>query len=149
MVLNIQKKNRREADIKKDNVIQQSGWTVIRITENLVKTDWETIDNIFHEVEKGKVFTNNNNKFGIFTYSSKKEKIPRLENGLTQKQIEQHFKQRKIEWPSKDELFSLIIKYPFRTIGKMYGVSDKTISKWCKYYKIPSTKRELKEYLGN
>lgn len=30
----------------------------------------------------------------------------------------------------------------------MYGVTDNAIRKWCKKYNIPSTKKELREYLS-
>ena len=29
---------------------------------------------------------------------------------------------------------------------KKYGVSDKTISKWCEYYNLPSKKKIIKSY---
>ena len=34
----------------------------------------------------------------------------------------------------------------FRGIGAKFGVSDKTITKWCKSYGLPNTKREIKTY---
>ena len=49
--------------------------------------------------------------------------------------------------PSKQELLKLIKTKPFTEIGKMYGVTDNAIRKWCKKYEIPSTKKELKEYI--
>lgn len=48
--------------------------------------------------------------------------------------------------PSKDELLYLIQTKPFTVIGRMYGVSDNTIRKWCKNMGLPSTKKELKSY---
>lgn len=47
--------------------------------------------------------------------------------------------------PSKDELLELILSKTFTEIGKMYGVTDNTIRKWCKGYNLPHTKKELKE----
>lgn len=32
-------------------------------------------------------------------------------------------------------------------VGRMFGVSDNNIRKWCKKYGIPSTKKELRELL--
>lgn len=52
---------------------------------------------------------------------------------------------------SKEELIELISKYSFVKIGKMYGVSDTTIRKWCRKYGIetkvkdPCTVSELLE----
>lgn len=47
--------------------------------------------------------------------------------------------------PSKDELLELILSKTFTEIGKIYGVTDNTIRKWCKGYDLPHTKKELKE----
>lgn len=46
------------------------------------------------------------------------------------------FSQRKVERPSKEELINLISKLSYVEIGKQFGVSDKTIVKWCKFYDI-------------
>ena len=48
--------------------------------------------------------------------------------------------------PNKKELFELIKTKPFTEIGRMYGVTDNTIRKWCKNMGLPSTKKELKLY---
>lgn len=55
------------------------------------------------------------------------------------------YKVNKDDRPSKDELLSLILSKTFVEIGKMYGVTDNTIRKWCKGYNLPHTKKELKE----
>lgn len=47
-----------------------------------------------------------------------------------------HIKQRKCERPSKEELEQLIQSMPMIQIGKMFGVSDNAIRKWCKNYNI-------------
>jgi hypothetical protein len=44
--------------------------------------------------------------------------------------------QRKVEWPTKEKLISLIEEYPMTTIGKMFGVSDNTVRKWKDRYEI-------------
>lgn len=53
-------------------------------------------------------------------------------------------KQRKVERPSKEELNKLIHEKSFVSIGKMYGVSDASIKKWCKLYGLPHRKKDLK-----
>lgn len=55
-------------------------------------------------------------------------------------------RQRKVERPNREELKSLIRAYPFTQLGKKYNVSDKTISKWCESYNLPSKKKEIKKY---
>lgn len=51
--------------------------------------------------------------------------------------------------PSKEELFELIKTKSFAEIGRMYGVSDSAIKKWCVTAGLPNTKVKLKEYLLN
>lgn len=46
----------------------------------------------------------------------------------------------------RNELKTLIRSMPFVQIGKMYGVSDNAIRKWCKNYNLPKTKSEINEY---
>ena len=48
----------------------------------------------------------------------------------------QHKFQRKVQWPTKEELTALHDKMPNTKIAKIYGVSDKTIGKWLKKYGI-------------
>lgn len=51
--------------------------------------------------------------------------------------------QRKVIWPTKDELQILISKHSFVQIGKMYGVSDNAVRKWCKTYELPYKKKDI------
>ena len=46
---------------------------------------------------------------------------------------------RKVERPSKEELFNLLYQSNghFTKIAKLYNVSDNAIRKWCKYYNLP------------
>lgn len=43
---------------------------------------------------------------------------------------------RKVKWPSKETLEKLVWEKPTTQIAKDFGVSDKSIEKWCKAYKI-------------
>ena len=52
--------------------------------------------------------------------------------------------QRKVERPSKEELYKLIKNNSFVAVGKMFNVSDNAIRKWCKEYNLPSRKKDLK-----
>ena len=45
--------------------------------------------------------------------------------------------------PSKETLTELILNYPMLRIGKMYGVSDRAVRKWCKKYDLPSNKKGI------
>lgn len=50
---------------------------------------------------------------------------------------EQHLEMRKVKWPSKLELLTLMWREPLIKVCKRYGVSDNAIRKWAKHYKIP------------
>ena len=59
-----------------------------------------------------------------------------------------HFNTYKVareDRPTKEQLLELILSKPFLEIGRMYGVTDNTIRKWCKAYGLPYKKKELKE----
>lgn len=57
-----------------------------------------------------------------------------------------HIQNRKVTRPSREELKELVRKYSFRQLGKQFGVSDKSIAKWCFLEGIPSKKRDIKKY---
>ena len=44
---------------------------------------------------------------------------------------------------SKEEIENLINKKPFTQIGKMYGVSDNAVRKWCIIYGITCKSKHL------
>lgn len=51
---------------------------------------------------------------------------------------------RKVERPDRDKLKTLIRNNSFLEIGRLYDVSDNAIRKWCKLYKLPYHKSEIK-----
>lgn len=51
---------------------------------------------------------------------------------------------------NKEKLIETFKKYKnFTQVGKYFGVSDKTIAKWCKSFDLPHKSKEMKEYLDN
>jgi hypothetical protein len=54
---------------------------------------------------------------------------------------------RKVERPSKDVLLELITSMSFIQIGKLYGVSDNSIRKWCKSYGLPYKQKDIKNLI--
>lgn len=54
------------------------------------------------------------------------------------------FRRRVVERPNKEKLLSLVKSNTFRQVGKMYGVSENSIRKWCKSYGLPYRKSDLK-----
>ncbi|AZU98946.1 hypothetical protein pW2_114 [Bacillus phage pW2] len=55
--------------------------------------------------------------------------------------------QRKFERPNKEELFNLIKTISFLEIGRIYGVSDNAVRKWCKSYDLPYRKKDINNLL--
>lgn len=47
--------------------------------------------------------------------------------------------------PSKENLWKLISSKSFLEIGRIYGVSDNAIRKWCKQYDLPFKKKDIKQ----
>lgn len=54
--------------------------------------------------------------------------------------------QRVVERPDREKLKDLIRNQSFVQIGKLFGVSDNTIRRWCVYYNLPSKKSDIKLY---
>lgn len=57
-----------------------------------------------------------------------------------------HIINREILPPSREELKKLVRNNSFVALGKQFGVSDKTISNWCKAEKIPFKRKDIKLY---
>jgi hypothetical protein len=53
---------------------------------------------------------------------------------------------RRAERPSKEDLEKLVLEVSFVKLGKIYGVSDNAIRKWCRAYKIPIPDTKAKEF---
>lgn len=53
---------------------------------------------------------------------------------------------RKVERPSKEELFQLLKEYSgnFSALSKIFGVSDNAIRKWCDHYNLPRKSKDYK-----
>jgi very-short-patch-repair endonuclease len=124
---------RKERDNKKDKLLNDLGWLVIRISEKEIKTN---IENVFNEIvsilkDKPKI---NNHRIGLVVKPKKYQKKERNEFGFTALEIQSKFKQRKVERPLLSVLLNQTKKMGFSKTGKLYGVSDNTIRKWIKAY---------------
>lgn len=54
-----------------------------------------------------------------------------------------HKAQQKAVRPDRNQFKSEIREMSLRDVGRKYGVSDSAIKKWCKAYKLPTTKTEI------
>lgn len=67
--------------------------------------------------------------------------LPRKIKILVDKERRARFNIRKVERPSKEELFKMVWEKPTETIAKELGVSGVAIGKWCKLYGIAKPPR--------
>ena len=125
--------NRKEHDIKKDKLLLENNWKIIRITEKEVKDNINHVFNIIDNVLNNTI-CNNYIKVGILKHkSSDYVKVERNFDGKSIKQIQSNLNQRKVKnRPSKDVLKNDIEKLGYMGTGRKYGVSDNTIRKWIK-----------------
>ena len=56
-----------------------------------------------------------------------------------------NIKRRKVERPTLEELSTLILEKSFVDIGKIYGVTDNAVRRWCKQYNLPYRKKDMKK----
>ncbi len=54
-----------------------------------------------------------------------------------------HKKSRTVKRPDKLEFAKMVKELGFEAVGATYGLSGKSVQKWCKSYGIPHTKKEL------
>lgn len=160
---------RAERDRKKDNLLVENGWSVIRFTASDVMRNSSMVADILKEhletvstplIERIGILKSPTKKehkngsktkkekvvhVGILKAPKTRQPIPREVNGRTKLQNEASYKQRKVKnRPSKEELEKLTHNESFIEIGRRYGVSDNTIRKWCKQYGLEYRKKDMK-----
>lgn len=134
---------RKGKDIQKDNLLKANGWRVLRLTKNIVKTNWVKIKEELDKYLSNKDYTCDD-RVGIFTYESKHKKKERDKNGYTEFQRQMFLNNRKVKnRPSPNDLLKLIKSKSFVEVGKMYNVTDNTIRKWCKFYNLPYRRKDI------
>ena len=124
---------RKDRDDKKDELLKENGWFILRVSENEVKTNinsvFDTILSIINNRPKIQSY-----KLGVVKFPKKRQKKERQPCGLTKSEIERSIKQRKVTRPSYQELIDLIKTNGYSKTGKIFGVSDNSIRKWIKFY---------------
>lgn len=129
-------KDRKEKDRKKDELLLSKGWKILRISEDIVKTNWSVIQEKLDGLLGG--LSGGYECVGLLIHRKRKRE-ERDEYGRTEKQNYRFFAYRLVKnRPSKEELLNLLKEYKsFVGVGKKFNVSDNAIRKWCKWYKIP------------
>lgn len=126
--------DRKERDEKKDKLLIENGWTIIRISENEIK---KNIDETLVKLEKILLSSLKEKKyeFGVLTLPKKREKKERGDNGLTEEEYKAHMKQRKVQRPEYTILCKMVEDEGFVSVGKKYGVSDNCVRNWLRFYR--------------
>ncbi len=118
---------------KKDKMLIESGWTIIRISEKEIKKNIDEtlvkIETILLSLLKEKKY-----EFGVLTLPKKKIKKERNKNGLTDDEYKSHIKQRKVDRPKYDVLKKMVENEGYVSVGKKYGVSDNCVRNWLRFY---------------
>lgn len=133
--------DRKKKDEEKDALLLSNGWRILRITANEVLYNR---DKVIESVSSMLSNDTQYNTVGILTAPKSHDKVKRGEDGLSDKQREANMAQRRVERPSKEVLSRLLQESNFTAIGRTYGVSDNAIRKWCKTYKLPHRKKDIK-----
>jgi very-short-patch-repair endonuclease len=125
--------DRKERDDKKDKLLLNVGWNVIRITDKEVKSN---IDNVMLEIKNILNSKTSSKKYnlGILSIPVGYQKKEKNTFGFTKSIFEHNIKQRKVERPDFQTLKNEIKELGFVKTGKKYGVSDNAIRKWLKFY---------------
>lgn len=157
---------RKKSDEKKDELLISKGWKVLRIAAiEVTHNGTKALDAVLKMLNSG---TSEYAKVGILKAPKTREskhieskpkivkvgilKLPkkqeyikkeRGEDGLTDKQRLNALKQRKVERPTKEELWEMVKTKSFLAIANHYGVSDNAIKKWCKQYGLPYKKKDI------
>ena len=106
---------------------------------------WEKIKN---EIDKCNLLCSNCHKE---LHDKGKTKLYTLDNLSTDRNtMKEEIEKLKISpkikiKPNRNELKDLIRTIPFTEIGKIYGVVDNSIRKWCKNFNLPSKKEDIKK----
>lgn len=139
-------KERKKRDEEKDKLLMSKGWRILRITAfEVVRDGTKALNCLLEMLGNNKAeYT----KVGILKAPKMYEKPIRGKDGLTDKQRENNLRNRKVKnRPSKEQLWEMVKTYTFEDIGRKYGVSAKSIAKWCKRYDLPYRKKDINKMI--
>lgn len=69
-----------------------------------------------------------------------------LQNARITRCIECYNAYRRHNWPTREELKTMVRVLPFTKIGEKLGCSDRMVSKMCVCYNLPSKKKDIKSF---
>jgi very-short-patch-repair endonuclease len=139
--------DRKKKDEEKDKLLLSKGWKVLRITATEVTHDGtKALKGVLDMLEEP---TMQYEVVGILKAPKTHQKVERGEDGLSDKERNKAFNQRKVKnRPSKEELWEIVKTKTFAEIGREYNVNGNTIKKWCVDYNLPFRKKDIDDIIG-
>jgi len=129
---------RLELDTKKDIKLTSEGWRVYRVTANQVK---HSIKEVLNDIEVfiggSKTVENCGIKEYVGKVKRRKERCKKersLNGGFTDPEKQNRINRRTVDRPPYEQLMREVANSSYVKVAKKYGVSDKTIPKWIKFY---------------
>lgn len=138
-----------EKDKKRDEKAIANGWKVFRISwhelrANPIEMVNELLDFIKVNQNKERAVVQVVKLEGVNNKSFRAAKFKIGHPKKAKRQIGEYspkYKLRKVERPSREELEKLVWQIPSLHLSSKFGVSDRTIGKWCKWYGIAKPPR--------
>ena len=127
------------------NLLQNS-----KLTQREISKQFNIGEDTVSEINMGKTRIIEEIEYPIRNYKSKKQFFCKICNSPVSKngnicQKCNGLSQQKVKRPTKEELYKLLKENNFSIVGKIYGISDTTIRRWCISYGIPSKASDYKE----
>lgn len=131
-------KERKERDDKKDKLLIENGWFVIRFTAKMINEEIDKCFNLLDDLLLKKPKSPSVVKYGI--YKNKERKYTCKCGGDMSRGAKlcakcSDIKQQKVNRPPYEQLIKEIEDTSYCAVGRKYGVSDTAIRKWIKKYK--------------
>lgn len=117
------------------------------LTQIEIAAEFNVGSDVISMINQGKMHKRDIN-YPIFDYTSDKNRYcldceKKITLGALRCEKCNKIFQRVVERPSPEWLVENIAKRGFVDVGKEFGVSDKTVSKWCKAYGLPHLKKDI------
>lgn len=91
-------------------------------------------DDITYPIRNGRIIQSKNKKSNYYCQCCGKEQSYRSKTGLC---LICYSKKKSERIPNKETLYDLLLHNSFCSVGRLYGVSDNAVKRWCDKYNLP------------